>query len=322
MSTFSQFWKSYAKNGVRQFTWVCGSELVLVDEVVRMVTDAVDPHTSDYFPMDASENSADSIWSSILQYPLSPRPRLIVVREAQRLDTARILDVLKKRRYTPDTFVVFVSSEKKIPKEEVGEKVQRPEHLRAFSGRGFVVECGAFTQATAQTAVEWVTSFKKMRKGVAGHLLERSNGDLRLTRDLCRKLALFDEEPTIAMVNELLREYPRDSFSHALLALDKKTALLCLRDMPAEDYVATVGMLDAYLDLAGLVHDMLVEHRSTPEISKAAGNRRFLVPEILPVARHYDSKRRSSIRRLLYQADEVLRRGEKTGVMESIVAFW
>jgi hypothetical protein len=126
----------------------------------------------------------------------------------------------------------------------------------------------------------------------------------------------------MTMVNELLREHPRDSLTNALLALDRKTALLALEVLDPGDYSAVIGSLDANLELAGLVHDMLVAHKPTAEISKAAGSRRFLVPDLLPVARHYGPKRRASIRRSLAEADEALQRGERTAILESVITFW
>ncbi len=324
MSNFSQWWKSYsAKGEVKQFTWVCGTELPLVDEVVRAVRETVNPDSWDYHPFNASEDAAYDIWAAIHQYPIGVRPRLIVVNQAQLLEPMRILELVKNRRLAPATYVVFVSADEKIPREEnENGTTSRPVHLRAFTGRGDVVECGPFTQATAKYAVQWVQTLKPMRSGVAAHLLERANGDVRLVRDLCRKLALFPQEPTMVMVNELLKEYPRDTFAGALLALDRKTALIALETLPPEEYANVIGILDANVELAGLVHDMLVSHKPNSEISKAAGSRRFLVPDILPVARHYDPKRRASIRRLLCDADGALRLGERVGVMEAIVTYW
>lgn len=322
MANFSQWWRSQASKGVKQYTYVCGTELPLVYQVVETVRESVSPDPWDYHPFDATEADHTEIWASILQYPISVTPRLIAVNQAQVLDPERIHDLLKKRRLSPNTYVVFVSNEEKIPREEVDGKMTRPAYLRAFTGKGDVVECGPFTQATAKYAVQWVQSMKPMRTGVAAHLLERANGDVRLVRDLCRKLALFPQEPTLVMVNELLKEYPRDTFAGALLSLDRKTALIALESLPPEEYLNVVGILDANVDLAGLVHDMLVSHKPNSEISKAAGGRRFLVPDILPVARHYDPKRRASIRRLLCDADETLRQGERIGVMEALVTYW
>lgn len=282
----------------------------------------VNPQPWDQVTLNASTDVTSEIWSSILQYPIGITNRLIIVREAQLLEHSRIIDLLKKRRLSPQSYVVFISSDEKIPRVEVEDGTERPAHLKAFSGKGDVVECGPFTQATAKTAVAWVRHLRPMREAVAGHLLDRANGDLRMTRDLCRKLALFDKEPSLSMVNELMREVPADTFTNALLALDRKTALLALDDVREEDYGSVIGFLDANVDFAGIVHDMLVSHKSNAEISRAVGGRRFLLPDVLPVAKHYDMKRRQSIRRLLAVADEAYRGGERKAVMEAIVAFW
>lgn len=322
MSTFSVWWKS-DRSTPRQFTWLCGSERPLVDYIVGSITEALEPDTWDHFPYDAETDSAEEIWASINQYPLSVNPRLIVVKAAHLLDPARISELLRNRRFSPSTYVIFISDETKIPRVELPDKTtERPAHLRAFQNKGYVIECTPFTQATAKYAVQWVQSMKSMRSGVASHLLERCNGNIRLARDLCNKLSMFPQEPTISMVNELLREHPRESFASSLLSLDRKTAILALRELPPEEYAGVIGILDANVDLAGLVHDMLVQHKSNSEISKAAGSRRFLVPDILPVARHYNPTRRASIRRLLTDADETLRLGERVGVMEALIAYW
>jgi hypothetical protein len=143
-----------------------------------------------------------------------------------------------------------------------------------------------------------------------------------LVRDICQKLAVFPNEITISVVNALLVERPRDSFSDALLALDKKTALLALREISPEEYGRTLGLLDARLDLAGMVHDMQIEHHSPSEITRAAGSQAFLVKDIIPVSKHYDSKRRLAIRRILAIADEGYRSGQTVGILEAVVAFW
>lgn len=325
MSNFSQWWNTYQASGaVRQFTWVCGSESVLIEDILSSVKSCVSPATWDYVPLDASESSVTEIREEILQHTLSIGNRLVVVRRAQDLDTDRgIVDIVKARKLFPRTYVVYVSDDPKIPVVEEGKSRERPGYLKTISAaKGQVVECGPFTNATARHAVAWVMSKRPMRSGVAGYLLERANGDLRLVRDLCSKLSIFSQEPTISMIDELLREHPRDSFSNALMALDRKTALLALLNLPPEDYQRTLGQLDANLGLSGLVHDMLVAHKSVSEISTAAGNQRFLVPDVIPVARHYDAKRRANIRSVLVDADEALRGGETIAVMESVVALW
>jgi hypothetical protein len=123
-------------------------------------------------------------------------------------------------------------------------------------------------------------------------------------------------------VNELMSERPADSLADSLLALKKKDAYLALATTPEDEYSRLLGLLDQKLDLAGTVHDMLVEHQPTSAITRAVGSMSFLIPDLLPVAKHYDAKRRAHIRKLLAQADEALRGGVHTAVVESVIAAW
>jgi hypothetical protein len=141
-------------------------------------------------------------------------------------------------------------------------------------------------------------------------------------RDVCLKLAVFESDITLTDVNMLLTERPRENFADALLALDRKTALLALQDLPKAEYSRTLGYLDSRLDLAGLVHDMQVERKSPTEMGIVLGSQNFLVKDLIPIAKHYDHKRRLQIRNVLATADDALRSGSTEGVLEFVVAFW
>jgi hypothetical protein len=123
-------------------------------------------------------------------------------------------------------------------------------------------------------------------------------------------------------VNAMLAERPRDSFADALLALDRKTALLAAEEVQPDDYGRTIGFLDSRLDLAGMVHDMVSEHRAPHEIARAAGSQAWLVPDIMKVAKHYSGKRRLAQRKILAVADEAYLGGQRVGILEMIVAAW
>lgn len=331
MSTFSQWRLSFAKDkGIRQLTWVCGSEVVLVEEVVQSIKAGLNPTPWNFVPLVAGEDSERAIWAEVDQYPIDNGTRLILIRSAEKLKHwNHLLNFIANRTKNSRTFLVFVSSEATTPRLPQTEEESREgargalvPHIAAFTGKGHVIEARPFTADTAKHAVAWVQSKVPMREGVAAHLLNRSNGDLRLARDLCSKLAVFEGEPTISTINALVSEQPRESFSDALLALNKKSALLALTRIQVSEYPRIIGLLDSRLDLAGLVHDGLVEHKPQYEIARSAGKQNFLVKDIMPVARHYDPKRRLQIRNVLAMADEQLRNGQHVGVLETIVAFW
>jgi len=327
MSTFSQWWSGFRKSPeAKQVTWLCGTEAVLIEDVIANLKWAVQPEPWNYAPLVLGEATEREIWAEVAQLPVGTSKRLVVIRGAEKLkQTDRIIDFIRTRTLNSKTFVIFVSNEERARRTEPTKEQPKGElvdFLQAFSGKGQIIECRPFTQATAKVAVEWVHNKVTMREGLAAYLLNRTAGDLRLVRDVCRKLALFPGEPTRTAINEMLAERPRDNFVDALVALDKKTALLALERLPVGDYSRTIGQLDSQLDFAGMVHDMLVEHRSPTEIARAAGNKNFLVQDIIPKAKHYDSKRRLEIRKMLATADETIRGGESIGVMESLVAWW
>lgn len=333
MTTFNQWRNALVKKPhPRQLTWVCGDEPVLVQEVLDQVRGQLRPEPWNVVALAAGEDSERDIWNAAAQYPLGGGYRLIIIRNAEQLQQwDRFADWIKGRTANPRTYLVLVSNEPRVPKTEptrderrAGAKPEPLPHIALIGAKGYTIECRPYTSATAKHSIAWVKGKVMMRDGIAQYLMERSNFDLRLVRDVCRKLAVLpaDQDVTLAMINGALSAQPRDSFEDALLALDKKTALLALEHIQPDEYGRVIGLLDSRLDLAGLVHDMLIEHRAPHEIARAAGAQAWLVPEIIPIAKHYNSKRRLDIRRMLSVVDEAYRSGNRVGLLEVVVATW
>lgn len=313
----------------RQITWVFGAS-VLADEVVQYVRDYLKPEPWNYVALNAGDDSERTIWAEAEQHPMDNSARMVVIRHAQELkDLERFQDWVKQRTLNARTYLVLVSDDEKIPKtdpsREERQKGARPEvlpHLKSIGPRGHVIECRPFTSATAHHSISWVRSKVKMPETVARHLMERSNFELRQVRDICLKLSVFDGYPTIPLINSLLSERPRDDFIDALFALNRKEALLALKEIDPSEYGQLIGKIDAQLDLVGMIHDMQAEYHSPYDIRKAAGSQAFLVPALIPIAKHYDSKRRHSIRQMLAICDAAHRGGISTGVMEGLILTW
>ena len=333
MVSFNQWRKSLEKNPQpRQITWICGEERVLVDDVLSYIKGYLGPEPWNYVSLSAGEDSERAIWNAADQFPMGTSHRLVVIRHADQLQQwDRFTDWIKERASHPRTSLVLISDEYKVPKTEPtpeerrkGVKPEPVPYIAAIGAKGHVIECRPYTTATSKYSVEWVQSKVRMREGVAKHLLLRSDFNLRLVRDVCRKLAVLpaDQEVTLALVNAMLTERPRDSFADALLAMDRKTALLALQEIQPEDYGRTIGYLDSRLDLAGMVHDMMSEHKAPHEIARAAGSQAWLVPEIMTVAKHYSAKRRLTQRKILAIVDEAYQGGQRDGILETVVSFW
>lgn len=327
MSSFSSWYKNYQEGkGLRQITYVLGTEPVLASFVVSKLVRAVNAVGPDLYLRTASRESEREIWNQLDRRPIAGGQALSLILEADQLQQKdRLIDWVKNKKFNPQHFVILSSNEPDAPRVPVGDPKDRKTEVvpyLKFGAGGFLVECKPFTPATVKTAIHWVRSICPMTDQVAGYLMNRADANLRLVRDTAEKLAVFPGSVTQGVVNDLLAEQPRDSFVDALLALDKKTALAALRRTDKQDFSRIIGTLDSTLELAGLVHDSQLENRPRFELIKAAGKRAWLLPDIEKVAKHYDVKRRIRSRQLLLMADEVLRAGESVGIMEAVIALW
>lgn len=323
MSTFSQWWLSFRKsNNPRQIAWVCGAEVVLVDEVVDLIKKSLPTDPINLVYLDAREDSERDIWNSLRQLPFgSQANRLTIVTGASELkDGKKFLQYIKDRGAFPKNYCIFISTESALRRSEDGKSLWEP--LEYLKNRGSVIECKPFTAATAKHAVTWVRQKAEIREAVAVHLLNRATGDLRLVRDTIDKLSVFPGEISQRVVNEMFEERPSDTFLGALFSIERKTAMEALKELPRDEYSKTLGLIDARLDLAGLVHDMMISQRTPGDIARAAGNKGFLVPEMLPVAKFYDKKRRLRIRSYLATVDGYTEYGVPEGALEALVVLW
>lgn len=325
ISTFSQWWLSFRKTETpRQVTWVCGTEPVLVDEVVDLIKNSLNPDPINLVYLDAKEESERFIWNDLRQLPFgNNKTKLTVIRGAERLKQADwFIQYIKDRSALPRNYVVFVSSESFLRKGEDESRRMLWLPLEYLKTRGAIVECKAFTTSTAKHAVTWVRDKLDIRGRVAEFLLNRATGDLRLVRDTMNKMAQFPGEVTLRHISEMFEEQPNDTFLGALFSLDRKTAMKALKELPKTEYSKTLGLVDARLELAGLVHDLMVQRKSPGDIAKAAGNKGFLVPDMLPVAKHYDKNRRQRIRNYLAVVDSYTEYGVPDGALEALVVIW
>lgn len=327
MSTFSAWWTSYQKKPtVRQITWICGSEPILVEEAIDTIVHGLAPESWEISTHIVGQSSERTIWGELDQLPLNDSPRVVIIRHVEKVqDWSRFISWVRHRMSNPKTFVILVSAEERVPSiqpEKRGEKPYPPEHIAVLANKGTIIECRAFTANTAKHAVTWVQTKLPVNRTVAGHLLDRANGDLRLVRDVCAKLAVFEGMISITTINEILSRQPRDTFANAMLALDRETAMIALETIPHDEYSRVIGQLDSQLDFAGTVRDLLITHKTNIEIARAVGKMSFLLPDVLPVAKHYDPQRILRIRKLLAYADEAVRGGVRDSVLETVVLNW
>lgn len=325
MTTFGSWFLRYRNEDPKQFTFLCGSEPVLVDYVLDSVKHRLHLAENNLLEFRAGEGNELITWHAMSQHPMDSRShKLVVVRDAELLtDWSQLDDLLKWRRMMPDNHVVFVSNEDKLPTIETDDGKVKAPHVAALSRAGQrIVECSPFTERTVPLALQWVQTMCPMKQNVAGRLLNRCNGDLRLARDACLKLRALGKEPTIAAVNAIVQEQPREAFVEALVKMDKKTALESLRRAHRAEYGRMVAQLDSQLKLVSELYHLQSKQASYADMVRALRNRGFLVREFLPSARYYDDKKVEKRRNTLALADSALKQGAATGVLEAVVLNW
>ena len=316
MTSFAQWRTSWAKQPpLPKAIWVCGDARIWVDEVVDSVIRRFDG--------DPVAEHADL--SELASTKLNLNRNLVVIYVDGIEDWTELQDWLKTRPKKCETHLLLVSGEDRITlglPAAHGEKPGPAEHILTLRERkGQVVECREPVSESGQrTAFDWLKSKVKMSDQMVRFTLERANYDLRQIRDASEKLRLLDAEISSATISAVLEAQPKLSFVDALFALDKKTAIQSLTGH--EDVDQLIGLLDSRLELAGMVHDMQLERRPTPDIRKALGKMSWYLNHLVPIAKHYNHHRRLSIRRHLAEIDELQRSGERTGLLESLVLVW
>lgn len=321
MGTYTQ-WRTAADRGdVARVTYVCGDQRVLVEEVAASIRAALTVSTLDLVTLRAGDAPPVEIWAAAMQHPLVPDTnRLIIVRGADRLTSWEPLQRwFDQARYLPRVYLLFIADTPDFPTVSDGPKPQPAPHIELIRGRrqGRAVRCGV---PADEDALAWV----RRRAGtldqeMAYHLLRRVGGDLCAAAEVCDKLALFDGNPSRSTIDALAAHRPGVPFVDALIAGQKRQALLVLERMAEREAGSALALLISRLDLLAALWRLSRAGQSAREIQ---GLPAFLVRQYLPYAKDYDPRRCLYARRVLAVVDDVYRRGARVAVLEALVALW
>lgn len=324
MGTYTQWRTAFDRQGTKRVTWVCGTQRVLVEEVVEATRAALAPSDLDYASFTAGQDRDRDIWASANQYPLSPTAsRVVLVRDAEKIKNWKPFeDWLANSRRLPTVYLVFVSNDEKLRYGEKGEDdVNRPllPPTSWIKTRGFLVECGMPNETDA---VAWVRRQADMSEDVARHLLTRVGGDLRTALTVCRQVSVFDGPASCGVVDALCRDRAGDAFADSILWLRKPSALLAAETVPDKELGALVGLLDSRLDVMAALHKAVKARASARELAQVPGVPAFLARQYAGVAGEYDPSRVAHRRKVLVLVDEALGLGARQEALEGLVALW
>lgn len=322
MATYAQW---YRGTRAARFVWVCGSERVLAEEVVAAVTIRVSPRPENYVTCTAGEFPERDLWTAAAAYPPDlDAPRLIVVREAQKLsDWEPLTDLIAHARDLPQLHMTLVSADDALAKQKGPDgRVALAAYLAALrdSSLGQMVVCSLPAE---NDLIAWV---KRRLPGagdnLAYHLLTRCGGNLAIVAAVCAKASLFPDRLGTDLVDEFCLEEPAVGFADALTAGDKATALAAADAMDPVELGAAVGLLDSRLDTLAVLNTAAAAGLTPAEMRTRLRLPQFVVAKYRKAAGDYPANRVRDRRAVLAAADAAWRQGARTGVAEFICALW
>lgn len=309
---FHQWCQHADRSDIKRVTWCCGDEPVLVEELVDRLRLALRPGAVDSVSLTAGTEPDRVIWAAAHQYPMQADvPRLVTIRHAEQLvDWHPLAGWLDRKRLNPMTYLLFVSSAATAPAHD---------HIGLIRRAGHIVEC---RRPPVSELVPWVQSMVPLTDATAGYLAQRSAGSLHQLKSVSGKLALFDEAPSAAAIDELCDEAPTDRFADAVMLLKGRVAHSLVPLLPTTDYRRIVGQLDSGLTVMAQLREAVHTGMSRRDIALLPDLPFSLAEKYLPVLDRYPSEHCRARWRVLATLDAALAAGARDGVLESLVTLW
>jgi DNA polymerase III delta subunit len=304
--------------------WVVGPVRRLVEEVIDLIVARIGADPYDRVRLTAGETPERDIWSAINQYPAGG-PRIVVVREAERLQRWEQLADWREDRALRDSHVLFVSSE--------DSSDTSLDYLHLIVTKGKFVKCGPYNppkKGQRDMRVDTLKARMPITDPAARTLLDRTRGDMDAALDFADKCRLFTGTIDERLVKAVVEVAPADNFVEAVIAFQPVAAFQALAVLPEEEYSTTIGMLDYQLDCLSRLYRALRKAdnirdnkaRRTREIIKQSRLEQWQVGQFLPYARRYDPPQVRTCIEALALADSKVSEGETDLVMELLVSFW
>lgn len=311
MSFYSQWIKDTKLSSV---VWVCGSEQVLIDEVVSYVKSSWMLNDMNFSIIDARQSS--NVWDELWQRPLMEDfPRLVLVLNAQELtDLTPMKSWLSEFKTSfPQTTVCFVSEDDAPPEVDF----LKPPKVT-------VVRC---SRLSVEDSVKWVKRQTPLSERSARLLLDHVAGSLEDAKQVCDKInRALDVSSLLNLTSEQIKafisETPSD-FVDALMCLDKERALTTVSLLSMDERYKVVSTLEFRLSQLAKLQRLLKREKLTGQaLSKIPGIPYPVVKDLLLCVKFYNDSRIIACRQQLTLADHYHNQGVYSGVLESLIALW
>lgn len=322
MGSYSQWRVSAVKGTVKRFTYVCGTERFLVDEVISTTRKnlALEPHECVTIVLGGANGQTPErdMWELLGSVPATGK-RLVVVHGVERIRRWYHLEnLIDAGRELTGTWAVFESSEDNYPLTDDGVAA----HIGALrdSTYGQLVRC---SRPSEDDQLSWVMSrLPGAGKLLASYVLQRTGIDFSAAAAVCAKASLFGDRVNEALIDLLCEETPADGFADCLVFLRRDKALLCIPSMGDSEMLRAFALLDSRLETLSLLHKAFRNKMEVRDIHQKFNIHPIIVKKFRDAAGTYDRDRVRACRAALVMVEDAWRSGARTGVAESLVALW
>jgi hypothetical protein len=322
------------KRLLHQVAWVCGPEPVLRREVVAAYVSGLPGISKSVWWFGEHEES--QIWD----YLLTPPPaggRLVIVQAAEKAKLTERFALLIQN-LMPLSYVVFTSSDDDFPyiepkagKRPAGQKTriynatsrQLSPHLAVIQADkdGQLIRCcrPSKDEELLKLIASW---WPRSGANWAARVWERCGGDLTATWQACdtaRRASLASNiEEHLDMA---CQHVPGAAFADSLISGQITEALQEAQVLGPHEALSAVALLNSRLSQVRLYAACSSRGMTTDEIARR-GLSRYQQHLLAPYAARYSPGRELGCRRLLARAEDTLRSGVRTGVLEAVAALW
>lgn len=337
MSTYSQF---IIKAKLPKVLWLCGSELILIEECIDRVKKVASPAKQNLMRCDATSFSLAELES----YPFWEKDvRLIIVRDAQALDFKPFSSWLSILTEVSNLHLVFVSSESgpykmngsRFALDEANKKVYLPHvDLIRKSLTGELVVCSELSDVAPVNShghklrqsdfVVWVKRQVLISDSDAQYLIDRCGHNLAIIKNVIEKFKIFglqDQKLNYHLINSLCSEQADDDVVFCILAHDKRQAFRWLDNHPIPECALLLVRLENMLDVLARLHVATRQRKLARDIIIEDDIKGHTLKKYQPLAQHYTKSKIKHCQQVLLQIDELHRSGVKNPMAE-LIALW
>lgn len=325
IATYGDFLRTHTgeKARLRRLYWIFGEEEIFRLLVLDHIKEMTAAQSFNVLRLSTYDTPETEIWAALNQHPLdTDQKRLIVVHDAQRLEHKnRMIEWVKDNQTIrrKSATAVFVSRDSEW-EDDVRSEISKSTNAQ-------YVRCALPKDENdrLKRAVEIICSWGngQIDRTSAGVLALRVNFDMAEARSVLQKATLFPGSMVNVGVIEKLAPLRMDeNIIWSLLALDKRRAAMSIPEVSPNNIGKIIGTLSTHVAMLGQIHRVLPTTTAIREVAKRVDAREQYVRHLIPHARHYprfEVNRRIDI---LTRMDRAWQRGEREGVLESLVALW